>query len=173
MRKLDNLINTDGIIAVTYTTDFSAYDEVGEPAWKDLLRDALQIMRRRPGATRARLIIGSRTFDEHSIVLQREGKMVVAVVSPVGHAVQKSIHRAIERAVKHLRVEVERGVAEMQPQAEAPAWNPPAPSRPQADACNASSAEDALKIMVASQAKPEPQPEPQPSSEIDAQAAFR
>ena len=64
----------------------------GETSWAPMLRAALPLMDL-TAAGFIRLVVG-----EHSIVIQREGGVLVGVVFDTGKAVAKSLHRMIRRA---------------------------------------------------------------------------
>ena len=90
--NIDHLTIAQGIEAVM--VDAGAREFRGQETWRAVLDQALELFKKTEEAS-VRLVIG-----KHTIVVQREGSEVVALVLPTGHAIAKSLRRMIRRMSK-------------------------------------------------------------------------
>ncbi len=90
--NIDHLNVASGIEAVVVETGSRAYR--GHQTWHPVLDGALDLFQRTEEKS-IRLVVG-----KHTIVVQKEGAEVVAVVLPTGHAIAKSLRRMIRRMAR-------------------------------------------------------------------------
>lgn len=90
--NIEHLAIAPGIEAVVVETDARGYR--GSPSWHPVLDGALDLFKR-TNEKSIRLVVG-----KHTIVVQKEGEEVVAVVLPTGHAIAKSLRRMIRRMAR-------------------------------------------------------------------------
>jgi hypothetical protein len=95
--NLDMLSQNPGVVAVasgTADTPYPAMTHVGPEAWQPLMQQAMLLMQHTTEPS-LRMVVGG-----HTVIVQREGKLLFAVCLPTGHAFGKSVRRAIRRAAK-------------------------------------------------------------------------
>lgn len=90
--NIEHLAIAPGIEAVV--VDTGARQSRGASSWHPVLEGALDLFQRTEEKS-IRLVVG-----KHTIVVQKEGQEVVAVVLPTGHAIAKSLRRMIRRMAR-------------------------------------------------------------------------
>ena len=90
--NIEHLAIAPGIEAVVVETSSRGYR--GSTTWHPVLDGALDLFKRTQEKS-IRLVVG-----KHTIVVQKEGEEVVAVVLPTGHAIAKSLRRMIRRMAR-------------------------------------------------------------------------
>ena len=92
LANIEHLAIAPGIEAVV--VDTGSRDSRGTSTWHPVLEGALDLFGRTDEKS-IRLVVG-----KHTIVVQKEGEEVVAVVLPTGHAIAKSLRRMIRRMAR-------------------------------------------------------------------------
>lgn len=114
---------------------------IPEATWHPVLDGALDVFQRTEEKS-IRLVIG-----KHTVVVQKEGAEVVAVVLPTGHAIAKSLRRMIRRMARKDRAPLAKARAEplsspvVTPAAPAPTSAPPSTIVPSTSAPSTSAPE--------------------------------
>jgi len=97
LANIDHLAAADGIIALTIATPGHALAFRGAERWQPVLAKALELLALTDEPS-IRIFVG-----EHTLVVQREADQVIAVATPTGHAIAKSLRRMIRRMAKRER----------------------------------------------------------------------
>jgi len=144
--NIEHLAIAPGIEAVVVETTSRGYR--GSTTWHPVLDGALDLFKR-TNEKSIRLVVG-----KHTIVVQKEGEEVVAVVLPTGHAIAKSLRRMIRRMARKDRGPLPKAKQELlaaQSGQAAPQLTPP-------------SAAPASKPAEAEEPKQVQQPQQQPAA---------
>lgn len=92
----ESITGNPGILAAIIgraDTHTPATSFFGEGAWQPMLDHAMKLLLHTTESF-VRLAVG-----EHTVIVQREGEVVIGCVVRTGHAVTKSLHRMIRRAL--------------------------------------------------------------------------
>jgi len=95
--NIDHLAAADGIVALTIAIPGHPLAFRGVERWQPVLSQALDLLALTDEPS-IRIFVG-----EHTLVIQREGTQVIAVATPTGHAIAKSLRRMIRRMSKRER----------------------------------------------------------------------
>ena len=118
LANIEHLAIAPGIEAVV--VDTGSRDSRGTSTWHPVLEGALDLFGRTDEKS-IRLVVG-----KHTIVVQKEGEEVVAVVLPTGHAIAKSLRRMIRRMARKDRGPLPKSKQDQLAQQSAPVTPPAA-----------------------------------------------
>ncbi len=94
--NIEHLNVANGIEAVTVQHG-DAREFRGDQSWREVLNHALGLFAI-SGQSTIRVVVG-----QHTVVVQKEGDEIAAVVLPTGHPIAKSLRRMIRRMAKKVR----------------------------------------------------------------------
>lgn len=118
-KNIEHILATDGIEAVLVvdtTTDTERY--LAGPLWsgeltKEIMADAIALARKverlRPEMVGTPMPTARVMLTHHTLMLERHGDEIAAVIYPTGHPLAKSIRRLLKRTASRDRGPLRRG----------------------------------------------------------------
>jgi hypothetical protein len=93
--NIEHLVSAPGIEAVEVITSHGDRAFRGEARWTAALEGSLALFAKTHPEDSIRVVLST-----HTVVVQREGDEIVAVILPTGHAIAKSLRRMIRRMAR-------------------------------------------------------------------------